>query len=58
MIGFLKTRQNLFVILLVIASFILGNYFGGEKHSEIEKAISLYNKETAVDTKTDFAPFW
>ncbi len=59
MLEFLKTKRTASFILLVAGFFILGIYIGFHSKSipEINKA-DVQNKETAVTTKADFAPFW
>jgi len=55
---FLNRRHIATVVLFIALSFILGIYVGKNNRPEIEKISSLSNKETTVETKTDFAPFW
>src|SRR3989344_4106640 len=55
---FLNRRHIATVVLFIALSFILGIYVGKNNRHEIEKISSLSNKETTVETKTDFAPFW
>lgn len=55
---FFKTKRNYSTILLIALFFVLGIYVGNSQRSEIDKVTSLTNKETAVETQADFAPFW
>ncbi len=55
---FIKTKRNISVILLIAAFFFLGIYVGAHGRPEIDKVTTLTGKETAVDTQTDFSPFW
>ncbi len=52
------TRYIITVVLLVAGFFVLGIYIGFNKRPEIEKVISVSGKDTAVETKADFSPFW
>ena len=51
-------RQNAAVVLLVLLSFIGGVYVGTSNRPAIEKIVGISGKETAVETKADFSPFW
>ncbi|MDE2399776.1 MAG: S41 family peptidase [Patescibacteria group bacterium] len=52
-----KIRQIVITISLVGVFFVLGIYIGYGHRPEIDK-VMLTNKETAVTTQADFAPFW
>ena len=47
-------------IIVVLASFSLGAYFGYENRPEVEKVFSLLGKESEVvpGPEIDFSPFW
>jgi carboxyl-terminal processing protease len=59
-------KKNIKIIIYVLASLVLvacvfaaGTYFGYSKRPEIEKVVSVVNKEpTTVSTKADFNSFW
>lgn len=55
---FFKSKYNLSVVLTVIVFFFVGVYVGASNRSEIEKVTGVTHKDTAVETQTDFAPFW
>ncbi|MEK7564061.1 MAG: S41 family peptidase [Patescibacteria group bacterium] len=46
-----------FVFVLFIGIFAGGVYVGYARHPDIDKVV-LQNKEAAVETQADFAPFW
>lgn len=52
-----KIRHILIVIVLIGIFFTLGIYTGYRNRPEIDRVL-LDNKETAVTTQADFAPFW
>ncbi len=52
-----KIKYIIIGVLLVITLFILGVYLGYSSRPEIDRVL-LSNKETAVQTPADFAPFW
>lgn len=47
-------------IVLILASFGLGVFFGYENRPEVEKVFSLFGKESEIipGTEIDFSPFW
>src|SRR3989344_9101408 len=51
------SAKKIIVVLALLAAFFVGIQVGAKNISSIEK-VSLANKETAVDTEADFAPFW
>jgi len=53
-----KIHNNTNVILFAIVFFIFGIYIGYNHQPAINMVTGIDGKETAVDTKTDFAPFW
>lgn len=56
-----KLKIILYIIIAIIllgGFFILGVYFGFQNRPEVDKATSLFNKQSEVVTQTDFAPFW
>ncbi len=53
-----KSLPIILAILLVGGSFILGFFFGQNNKSEIEKVVTLKNKESLITNQTDFEPFW
>ena len=53
-----KIKNITTVIVLVTLSFIWGMYVGDHNRPEIDKVMSISNKETQVTTKADFTPFW
>ena len=46
------------VVFLVILSFMGGVYVSNRHRPEIDKVLGISGKETAVQTNTDFSPFW
>ncbi len=46
------------VIALVGAIFGAGAFFGYSQRPEIDKAVSVFNKETLKPADVDFSPFW
>ena len=55
----LKKFSAIFLYIIAIAGvFVLGVYFGYAKRPEIEKVVSLTNKEVPAVVTTDFSPFW
>jgi len=56
--NFSKTRQNISVVVLIALFFVWGIYIGDHNRPEIDKVIGISNKDTQVETKADFAPFW
>jgi len=55
---FLKIKHNSAVILLIALFFVWGVYLGEHNRPEIDKVLGISGKETAVETKADFSPFW
>ncbi len=53
-----RIKYVIVAVLLIVGFFGLGVYIGFNKRPAIEKVISVSNKETAVETTADFAPFW
>ena len=55
-----KTVLILAGILVVLASFGLGVYFGYESRPEVEKVLAVLGKEPQIGTtgELDFSPFW
>lgn len=45
-------------IIILGSVFVLGVYLGYSKRPEVEKVLTLTNKEIQVETTTDFDPFW
>lgn len=45
-------------LVLVFGVFSFGTYIGYSRRPEIEKVLSLANKETQVETSADFDVFW
>lgn len=45
-------------IFLFSIAFFIGIYAGFANRPEIDKVLSIYNKEIQVATKADFYPFW
>jgi len=45
-------------LLLCLGIFSGGAFFGYSQRPAVEKALSLFNKETAKPTQVDFSPFW
>ncbi len=58
MLEYFRQRRASSTILLVAVFFGLGIYIGFNQRPEINKVTDLLNKETAVNTQADFAPFW
>ncbi|MBI3305679.1 S41 family peptidase [Candidatus Nomurabacteria bacterium] len=44
--------------VLFFLAFFGGIYIGYNNRPEVEKVLTLAGKETAVETKADFSPFW
>lgn len=55
---FSKSRYIIASILLIGGFFCLGIYIGINDRQEIEKILSIENKEPEQAIKTDFSPFW
>lgn len=55
---FSKSRYIIASILLIGGFFCLGIYIGINDRQEIEKILSIENKEPEKTVKTDFSPFW
>ncbi|MBP7006714.1 MAG: S41 family peptidase [Candidatus Pacebacteria bacterium] len=55
---FSKSRYIIASILLIGGFFCLGIYIGINDRQEIEKILSIENKEPEQTIKTDFSPFW
>ncbi|MBF0398437.1 MAG: S41 family peptidase [Desulfobacterales bacterium] len=57
-----KNLKNISIIfsfiVFLVAAFLFGIYFGYAKRPEIEKVLSVTNKETQVETTADFSSFW
>ena len=53
-----KIHNNSNVILFSIIFFIAGIYIGYNHQPAINMITGIEGKETAVDTTTDFSPFW
>ena len=58
MLKYFKTRRASATILLIAIFFGLGIYVGFNNRPEIDKVANIIGKETAVETKADFSPFW
>lgn len=56
--NFSKIKYFSVVVSFIVLFFIFGVYAGVSRRPEIEKVLSLYNKETQVATQADFSPFW
>lgn len=55
---FFKYRAYVFLAILIVGGiFSSGYYFGKHNRSDIEKIVTVINKEQA-DGTVDFAPFW
>ena len=56
--NFFKTRRISTVVLFIL-TFSVGIYVGDYNRPEIDKILSLSNKETPITTtQTDFSAFW
>lgn len=53
-----KAKHAGLTFLLIVGVFALGIFLGHNQKSEIDKVLNISNKEPAVATTTDFAPFW
>ena len=53
----LQEKWNIIVVLFIVIAFWGGVQVGARGLPQIEK-VTLANKETAVETEADFAPFW
>lgn len=53
-----KVHNNINVIVVAVAFFIMGAYAGYRYQPAINMVNGISGKETAVETKADFAPFW
>src|SRR3989338_1740554 len=50
--------RKVFGLVFVILAFVGGVYVGFNNQPEIDKITDVTGKETVVETKTDFSPFW
>lgn len=55
---FIKSRNRMFLVLLLFLFFIFGVYVGFHSRPEIIKVVDVSNKENALVNQTDFSPFW
>lgn len=55
---FSKARYIIATFFLVVGFFAFGVYIGINDKKEIEKILSIENKEPEIGVKTDFEPFW
>lgn len=55
---FSKARYVIATFFLVIGFFALGVYIGINDKKEIEKILSIENKEPEIGIKANFEPFW
>ncbi len=55
---YFKNRRATTTVLLVAIFFGFGIYVGYHNGPAIDKVVNVSNKETAVTTTADFAPFW
>lgn len=53
-----KIRINSGVVLIAVIFFIFGTYVGFRNQPAINMITGINGKETAVETTTDFSPFW
>jgi carboxyl-terminal processing protease len=53
-----KEHNNFNTVVLVAVFFFLGVYVGFHNQPAIDKVVGITGKETAVETKADFSPFW
>ncbi len=56
--GSFNLKQNITIVFLILLAFMIGIFVGAPKLPEIEKALGISGKETAVVTTADFSPFW
>ncbi len=54
---FSNSTKNTLTALVILGAFFLGVYVDNHNRSAIDKVL-LDNKDTAVETKADFSPFW
>ncbi len=45
-------------VVIIAVAFFTGAYFGYSKRPEIDKAVSVSNKEPQIETSADFSSFW
>ena len=55
---FSKTKYVAATVLFIALFFIFGVYVGDQNRPAIDKVLGISGKETAVETQTDFSPFW
>jgi carboxyl-terminal processing protease len=55
---FSKTKHITITVLFIFLFFAFGIYVGGSNYREMDKILGVSGKETAVDSKADFSPFW
>jgi carboxyl-terminal processing protease len=55
---FIKTRKNIFLVLLLIIFFGFGVYVGFHNRPETIKISDVSNKDGDIVSQTDFSPFW
>ncbi|MEI8270472.1 MAG: S41 family peptidase [bacterium] len=53
-----KIKSGISTFLLVFVFFLLGIYIGTYRQAEINKVLSVSNKEQPTTISTDFSPFW
>ena len=53
-----KIKSGISNSLLVLVFFLLGIYIGTYRQAEIDKVLSISNKEQPTTITTDFSPFW
>jgi len=53
-----KVFYGLAMVAILVGVFIGGTFFGYSNRPVVERATSLFNKETAKPAKIDFTPFW
>ena len=56
--NFSKSTKIILATLAILGAFFLGIYVDNNNRPELEKVFGLSNKETEVETKADFSPFW
>lgn len=53
-----KLLYVLYSLAIIVGLFTAGFYVGYSQRPEIEKVVTVENKEPTVNTSADFAPFW
>jgi carboxyl-terminal processing protease len=56
-----KSKKIFFIMaaaVIIVATFLLGAIFGYNQRPEVERVLSIFNKETEKPPEVDLSPFW